>query len=216
MGWKIFTAFIKDTGFVEINEELVSSLGFKDFSFVEKTAFSEGCESGELFISNHNGNLLITNADLVWQFTKDEITKVEELFVKQFPKSEIFILNLGYGTYFALIENGIKIRVREVGDEVYQDRGKLLPEEEYLKTLELIDAEDLAEMKKELTDDEIENQYQSNLAYETAFELTKRYFGKRYDELELSEYEFKSHKFKNTLINSVSDYGKITEMQFVQ
>jgi hypothetical protein len=38
-------------------------------------------------------------------------------------------------------------------------------------------------MKEELSKEEFE-QHQSNLAFETAFELTKRFFGIRYDEFD--------------------------------
>ena len=32
MGWKIFVTFIKDAGNLEINDDLIKSLGFKDFA----------------------------------------------------------------------------------------------------------------------------------------------------------------------------------------
>ena len=146
MGWKIYTTFIKDVDYVEVNEELVQALGFKDFHYVEKTKFSFRPKIGELFISNHNGHLLIANADLIWQFTKPDLTKTETCFVSKFPTNDIISLSIGHGTYFAVIENGKKIRVREVGDEVYKDIGELLPEEKLIKIEELIDPDELAEM----------------------------------------------------------------------
>jgi len=216
MGWKIFTTFIKDTGEITINEELVKSLGFRDFIFVEETNFCESPEEGELYISNYKGNLLIANADLLWQFTKTQVSKTEELFTGRFPNHQIISVNLGYGTYFSVIDCAKKIRVREVGDAIYQDIGLPLPEEIYLLSQQLIDNDELIEMENELTEDEIKNQIQSVLAYETVFELTKRIFGKRYDELELSEYNIKSYKFQNFVIDSVNDYGVKAEMQFIK
>ncbi|MEW5677242.1 hypothetical protein ABGT15_13085 [Flavobacterium enshiense] len=214
MGWKIFVTFIKDAGNLEINDNLVKSLGFKDFQFIEKTNFNERPEIGELYVSKYNNHLLLANADLIWEFTKPTISRTEKTFIERFPDKEIFSLSLGYGTYFCLIENGKKIRLREVGDEIYQDIGELLPEEIYLKNENLFDENELEFMKNELTDEEFEQQYQSILAYETAFELTKRIFGKRYDELDIKDYEFESVKYRNFLIDNVQDYGIKAEMQF--
>lgn len=214
MGWKIFVTFIKDVGDIEINDHLIKSLGFKDFEFIEKTNFNESPETGELYVSKYNNHLLIANAELVWQFTKPITTKTERRFIEKFPNSDIFSLNLGYGTYFCLIENGRKIRLREVGDEIYQDFGELIPEEINLKPEDLFDKQEFEYMKEELKDEEFEKQHQSNLAFHTAFELTKRFFGKRYDELDLKDYEFESLKFRNFKIDNVQDYGLQTEMQF--
>ncbi|WP_147420899.1 hypothetical protein [Sphingobacterium siyangense] len=216
MGWKIFMTFIKDVGDVEINDDLIKSLGFKDFEFIEKTNFNERPEIGELYVSKYNNHLLIANADLIWQFTKPETSKTEKAFIEKFPYSDIFSLNLGYGTYFCLIENGKKIRLREVGDDIYQDFGELIPEEINLKSEDLFEEKELKFMKEELTTAAFEQQYQSCLAFETAFELTKRFFAKRYDELELTEYDFQSLKYRNFKIENVQDYGVITEMQFEQ
>lgn len=214
MGWKIFVTFIKNAGDIEINNGLIKSLGFKDFEFVEKTNFNERPKVGELYISKYKDHLLIANSDLIWQFTKPDTTKTERNFIERFPSSEIFSLNLGYGTYYCLIENGKKIRLREVGDEIYQDMGELIPEEINLKAEELFDEEELRFMKEELTREEFEQQYQSNLAYETAFELTKRFFGIRYDEFEIKDYIIESVKYRNFKIDDIQDYGIKAEMQF--
>lgn len=216
MSWKIYVTFIKDVGNIEVNDSLIKALGFKDFEFVEKTDFCERPEEGELYISKYKNHLLIANPDLVWQFTKPETSKTEINFIEVFPSSEIFALNLGYGTYFCFIENGKKIRVREVGDEIYQDFGELLPEEINAKANDLFDEEELKFMREELSDEEFKIQYQSNLAFETAFELTKRFFGIRYDEFEINDYEFESLKYKNYKIENIQDYGIKAEMQFEQ
>lgn len=214
MGWKIFVTFIKDVGNIELNDNLIKSLGFKDFEFIEKTNFSERPETGELYISKYNNHLLIANADLVWQFTKPETSKTETKFIEKFPNSDIFSVNLGYGTYYSLIENGKKIRLREVGDDIYQDFGELIPEEINLKFDDLFDEQELEFMKAELSEEEFEQQYQSNLAFHTVFEITKRFFGKRYDELDIKDYEFESLKYRNFKIDNVQDYGIKAEMQF--
>lgn len=216
MGWKIFVTFIKDAGNIEINDSFIKSLGFKDFEFIEKTNFNERPKIGELYVSKYNNHLLIANTDLIWQFTKPDTTKTERNFIEKFSTSDIFSLNLGYGTYYSLIENGKKIRLREVGDEIYQDFGELIPEEVNLKPEDLFNKEELGFMKEELSTEEFEQQYQSNLAFETAFELTKRFFGKRYDELDIQDYIFESVKYRNFQIDNVQDYGIKAEMQFEQ
>lgn len=216
MGWKIFVTFIKDVGDIEVNDSLIKFLGFKDFEFIGKADFSERPEEGELYVSKYKNHLLIANSDLIWQFTKPNTTKTERSFIEKFPSSDIFSLNLGYGTYYCLIENGMKIRLREVGDEIYQDFGELIPEEINLKLEDLFDAEQLMFMKEELSEEEFEQQYQSSLAYETAFELTKRFFGKRYDEFDIKDYQLESLKYRNFKIDNIQDYGVKAEMQFEQ
>lgn len=94
MGWNINVTFIKDVGDIEVNDNLIKLLGFRDFEFVEKTDFSERPEEGELYISKYKNHLLIANPDLVWQFTKPETSKTEMNFIEHFPSSEIFALNL--------------------------------------------------------------------------------------------------------------------------
>ncbi|WP_426473868.1 hypothetical protein [Chryseobacterium balustinum] len=123
-------------------------------------------------------------------------------------------MNLGYGTYYCLIESGNKIRLREVGDEIYQDVGELIPEELNLKSEDLFGDQELKFMKEELSSEEFEQQYQSNLAYETAFELTKRFFGIRYDEFKIKDYIFESIKYRNFQIDDIQDYGIKADMQF--
>lgn len=214
MGWKIFTAFIKGKNEIDINEDFIASIGFRGFKFIEETEFDFGPNIGELYVAKRNGNILISNADLIWQFTKPKTTKTEKLFLSTFPNSEVAIINLGYGSYFSVLENGKKVRTREVGDEVYLDIGELLPEEKSIKTEDLIHPEDLEEMKRDCTPEEIENEIQSNLAYETCFELTKRFFGKRFDELNAEDYKFPAFKFVNKDVEFEKDYGKKAELQF--
>ena len=64
--------------------------------------------------------------------------------------------------------------------------------------------------------EQIQNEIESEVTYDTAFELTKRIFGKRYDELEISEYDMRGLKFVNKAVASEKDYGKKSEMQFEQ
>ena len=216
MGWKIFTTFIKDSGQVEINEKLIESLGFRDFEKVGESEFNFGPKDGELYVSNYKGNLLIAHNNLNFEFAKEHQSKTEANFISKFPDSIIISISLGYILFYCVIEKGVKVRLRESGDEVYQDYGELLPEELYLKTQELIPAEDLEEMKEDLSEEEIEMEIQNTISYETVFELTKRIFEKRFDELELNEYKLSGFKFINKKIESESDYGKKAEMQFIQ
>ena len=138
MSWKIFTAFIKSKYEIDIDKNFIESIGFRGFEFTEETEFDFGPNIGELYVAKRNGNILISNADLIWQFTKPKTTKTEISFLSAFPESEVAIINLGYGSYFSVLENGKKIRTREVGDEVYLDIGELLPEEKSIKKEDLI------------------------------------------------------------------------------
>ncbi|MFD2588089.1 hypothetical protein ACFSQJ_14175 [Croceitalea marina] len=216
MGWNITATFIKNVGDIKINIELLESLGFRGFKLIGETDFNIGPEIGETHITKHKDNLIIANADLCWQFAKPEQSLTEKKFLENFPNSEIIQISIGHGLSYCIFQNGQKIRLREAGDEIYQDYGNPLPEEIIVRTQELISKEDLDEMREDLTEEEIQNQIESEVSYETAFELTKRIFGKRYDEFELSEYEMKGLKFVNKAVESERDYGKKAEIQFVQ
>ncbi|WP_028284038.1 hypothetical protein [Olleya marilimosa] len=216
MGWNITATFIKDIGEIEINIGLLESLGFRGFKFIGETDFNIGPEIGETYITNYKGNLIIANADLCWQFAKPIQSLTEKKFLEKFPDLEIIQISIGYGLSYCIFQNGEKIRLREAGDEIHQDFGNPLPEEIIVRTQELISKEDLYEMREDLSEKEIQDHIESEVTYETAFELTKRIFGKRYDELELSEYEIKGLKFVNQSIELEKDYGKKAEMQFVQ
>lgn len=214
MGWKIFTAFIKYNDDLVIDINFIESIGFRGFEFIEETNFNFEPNIGELYVANRNGIILISNTHLIWQFTKPEPTKTELSFISAFPKSEIAIINLGYGTYFCVLENGKKIRIREVGDEVYLDIGELLPEEKSIKSEELIHSDDLEKMKLNCTPKEIENEIQGSLAYETCFELTKRFLEKRLDELDLEDFKVSSFKFINRKVEFKKGQSKNIELQF--
>ncbi len=218
MGWNITATFIKDIGDLEINLELLNSLGFKDFQFAGETNFNIGPEFGETHITNYKGNLIIANSSLGWQFAKPTQTKTEKKFLEKFPSSEIIQVSIGHGLSYCIFKNGEKIRLREAGDEIYQDFGNPLPEEIEARNLDLISEEDLSEMREEfeMTEEQIQNEIESEVTYDTAFELTKRIFGKRYDELEISEYDMRGLKFVNKAVASEKDYGKKSEMQFEQ
>lgn len=71
-------------------------------------------------------------------------------------------------------------------------------------------------MREELSGEELKIQYQSNLAFETAFDLTKRFFGIRYDKFEINDYKFESLKYNNYKVENIQDYGIKAEMQFEQ
>ncbi len=214
MGWNITATFIKDIGDLEINLELLNSLGFKNFEFIGESDFNIGPEFGEAYITNYKGNLIIANESLGWQFAKPTQTKTEKKFLERFPNSEIIQVLIGHGLSYCVFQNGQKIRLREAGDEIYQDFGNPLPEEIETRKLELISKEDLEEMREELTEEEIQNQIELEVTYDTAFELTKRIFGKRYDELGISEYNMRGLKFVNKAVALEKNYSIKSEMQF--
>ncbi|MDO5968600.1 hypothetical protein Q4Q35_02160 [Flavivirga aquimarina] len=214
MGWNITATFIKDIGDLEINLELLNSLGFKGFELIGESDFNIGPEFGETHITNYKGNLIIANASLGWQFAKPTQTKTEKKFLERFPNSEIIQVLIGHGLSYCVFQNGQKIRLREAGDEIYQDFGNPLLEEIEARKLELISKDDLEEMREELTKEEIQNEIELEVTYNTAFELTKRIFGKRYDELGIPEYNMRGLKFVNKAVASEKKYSIKSEMQF--
>ena len=202
MGWKIYTTFIKIKEKIEINNDFVNSLGFKNFDFTEKTEFNFGPKIGELYIGIYKDYLMIAHSGLSFEFEQE--TKTESKIISIFPNSEIISIHIGYILSFCLFENGIKIRRKSVGDEIFENSGKLIEEELYWKSQELIEKTEL----DEFTEQEYQIELENRLAYETCFELTKRIFGKRFDEFNLNEYNHQGFKFVNKLIEKENRLGE--------
>ncbi len=203
MGWKIYTTFIKIQEKVEINNDFVRSLGFKDFGYDQKTDFIFGPEIGELYIGIHNDYLMIAHSDLSFEFEQESNTQTEFKILSKFPNSEIINIHIGYILSFCLFENGIKKRRKSVGDEIFENKGELIEEEIYWKSQELIDKTEL----DDFTEQEYQIELENRLTYETCFELTKRIFGKRFDEFDLNEYNHQGFKFVNKLIAKERHFG---------
>ena len=212
MSWKIYTTFIKIKEKVEINNDFVKSLGFKNFDFTEKTEFIFGPKIGELFIGVFKDYLMIAHSDLSFEFEQESKTATESKILSIFPNSEIINIHIGHILSFCLFENGIKIRRKSVGDEIFENAGELIKEELYWKNQELIDKEEL----DDFTEQEYQIELENRLTYETCFELTKRVFGKRFDEFNSDEYNHQGFKFVNKLIekeNSLGEKFKIKQFE---
>ena len=194
MGWKIYTTFIKIKEKVEINNDFVTSLGFKNFDFTEKTEFIFGPKIGELFIGVYEDYLMIAHSDLSFEFERE--SKTVSKFLSRFPNSEIINIHIGYILSFCLFENRIKIRRKSVGDEIFENTGELTKEELYWKKQELINKDEL----DDFTEKEYQIELEHRLTYETCFELTKKVFGKRFDEFNSDEYKHQGFKFVNKII----------------
>lgn len=215
MGWKIYTIFISDPGNVEINETFVSSLGLTGFQYVGEEEFNFGPKRGDLFIGKYNDHLLISNADLNFQFFKSEATKVEKLFIERFRNSEMAVLTSGNIYAYNIISKGVKVRVMEGGDEVYQNAGELLPEEIMLSNARLIPEEDLKFMREDLTEEEIAKEIAAVISGETVFELTKRYLGMRIDSAAMEYHKIRGVRFENKEAKTISKYPELEKAQFV-
>ncbi|MDC7997702.1 hypothetical protein [Gilvibacter sediminis] len=196
MGWKIYTTFIKTKEKVEINNAFVRSLGFLNFDLTEKTEFIFGPKLGELFIGVYKDYLMIAHSTLSFEFEQESKTKTESKILSVFPDAEIINLHIGHILSFCVFENGRKVRRKSVGDEIFENTGELIEEELYWKNQQLINKEELDEITKQEYQIELENR----LTYETCFELTKRVFGKRFDELDTEEYNHHGFKFVNKLM----------------
>ncbi len=218
MGWKIYVVAVLNVGSVDIDSSLLESMGFQGFEYVENSTFDFNPKSGETFVANYNGNLLIANQDFGFEFAKTFQTEMEKTLLRRFPQSEIIQVTISYINSYSVFVNGKKTRLREAGDEIYQDFGVPLPEEIKLRGQTLITEEDLNIMRKEedMSDIEIEEQIEFAVTYETAFELTRRIFGKRLDEFDKEEYNFEGARFKNPLVELEKDYGKKSQIQFKQ
>jgi hypothetical protein len=216
MGWKIYSIFITHPGSVSLDEQFLNSLGIVNYKFKEESQFNFAPNQGELFLAKFNGNLIIANPDLNFQFFKKNPTEVQKRILETFSNSEVTVITTGYIYAYAIFKNKIKIRLKEGGDKVYQDFGSELPEELKLQKMQLISQEELEEMKEELSEKEIGEIIKTNISEETVFELTARYLGARIDSSTIKYDEIRGLKFENEQAKKKVSSPEIDDVQFIK
>ena len=143
--------------FVEKKQELnlsqfLSKIGFEGFNPQNKVGIWETSKPETLYVGEHNGYFIFAEQSLPSGFYKEKPSKLEKLFINEFPNSEIsaYVLNESVGIFgFSIIKNGERIRIKLGGDgEMYIDIGEKLPIELLLINENLFQEEELEEMKE--------------------------------------------------------------------
>ena len=139
MGWNTSLIIIENIENYSNETELLKSLGFENIDQKENTTFDEilNPKDRQIGIGYYNGNLIICDGYLLTTKSLDEsenlnLADYEKSLVKIFPKSEIVTVSCVSAVNFhgySLIQNGEKIRLKYVAEEMKHEFGNLFEEE---------------------------------------------------------------------------------------
>lgn len=143
-------------------EQALSALELSRYIVDEEVELVDSNKPKTLFIGNYRGNLIIVHPELPFDFFHNESTNTEKIFIKAFPNSEIAALienSTVHSFGYALIDNGLRVRMKDGGDEeIYNDIGPLIPEEIEVTGKDIfaeLTEEDLEEMREDMSEEEI-------------------------------------------------------------
>jgi len=185
------------------NPERADQLAAKlpgDFAFVGSSTFEEGAypSNGNLYIGAYVDSLILGHMDFGSSCFEGDVPAVIHTVAAFLPRSTILALQLHsvvnlYG--YALFENGQLIRRRagSADDGVFLDSGEPVAEEQPLFAMATINS-DGEQVWPETYDGVVEEMDHSSMGEEFVFEISKRFFGERFDEfdhdsLPMSEYQ---------------------------
>lgn len=172
-----------------------------DFELFGSSTFEEGAypRNGNLYIGAYDQVLIVGHLDMANSCFQGTVPPVVSVLHELMPSATVAafelhsVVNL-YG--YALFRKNELIRARagSADDGVFLDIGELLPEEQELFAKSTINA-DGDQVWQEDFDGVTEEFDHSSMGEEFVFEITKRYFGERFDSFdhfELPMTEFKS------------------------
>ena len=178
--------------------ETLTKLDLTGYQPAGEANFLQINKSGDLFIGTYKDKLIIADGGLTHGFFSTEPSDIEKRFVAAFPSSEIAALaenstveEFGY----TIIDKGQRIRVKHGCDgEIYTDIGELLPEEQAILAGHIFDPEELAEMREDMDEDEVQNMITFEASWRTPAEISKRYFGDIIDNLDTDAIKLTRYK----------------------
>jgi hypothetical protein len=207
MGWKISAIIIKNP--IEIEPiQLVTNLGFQTIKETESQLFETAMypDDNHIYIGKYNGNLILCEGELTFDFFDKKNSKIENRLFEIFPNSEICSVVLhSYNNLwgYSISENGIKKRIRFGASEdgTIEDLGNPLEEE-----LDLLSKSSLNEDGERIyTFEDSEDKYTEDQVGENfVFAICKRYFDKDLDEVDdlLFETEMTGFTFGKSTLKS--------------
>lgn len=151
MAANFYFVFVEKKQEFNLNQFL-NKIGFEGFNPQNKVEIWRTSKPKTLYLGEYNNHFIFAEQGLPFEFFKEKPSKIEKLFVDEFPNSEIsaYVLNESVGMFgFSIIKNGKRMRVKNGGDgEMYIDIGEKLPIELSLINENLFYAEELEGMRK--------------------------------------------------------------------
>jgi hypothetical protein len=191
MGWKIYLIAITNAGNVNTTD-VPKKLGLDNLKPTKEINIHDAQYEQGIFIGKNGDKIFIVCSDLVFKFYDKTPSDFEKKISAAFPNSEISVITINqtsdlYG--YSVIKNGKRLRVKSGADlELYVDYGDKLPEEIEISKEKLFDDDELQEMQEDYSKDELQKVLDQEISFRTTFRLTKRYFGKQFDQTG-SDYE---------------------------
>lgn len=198
MGWKIYLIVITNAANVNTTD-VPKKLGFDNLKPTKEINIHNAQYENGISIGKYADKIFIVSSDLVFKFYDKTPSEFERKISSEFPNSEVVVITINqtsdlYG--YNIIKNGKRQRTKSGADlELYVDYGEKLPEEIEISKEKLFDDDELKEMKQDYSKDELNKVIDQEISFRTTFRLTKRYFGKEFDQ-------------------TGSDYEKITVTKF--
>ena len=197
MSWKIYLIIINNAANIN-TADIPQKIGLDNVKPTKEISIHEAQYAKGTSIGKFGDKIFIVSQDLVFKFYDKTPSDFEKKICEACPNSEIAILTLNgtvdlYG--YNIIKNGKRQRVKSGADlDLYIDYGEQLPEEISISKEKIFDEEELKEIKADNSKEQVKKILDQEISIRTTFRLTKRYFGKQFDEVG-SDYE----KIKVTL-----------------
>lgn len=191
MSWKIYLIIINNAANIN-TADIPQKLGLGNAKPTKEISLHEAQYAKGTSVGKFGDKIFIVSQDLVFNFYDKVPSEFEKGICEAFPHSEIAILTLNgtvdlYG--YNIINNGKRQRVKSGADlDLYVDYGNPLPEEIALSKEKIFDDEELKEIKADNSNEQVKKILDQEISIRTTFRLTKRYFGKPFDEVG-SDYE---------------------------
>ena len=185
MGWKIYLIAITNAANIHM-ADVPKKLGLDNLKPTKEINIHEAQYERGISIGKYGDKIFIISSDLVFKFYDKKPSDLEKKLSAEFPNSEIAVIAINqtsdlYG--YSIIKNGKRQRTKSGADlELYVDYGDKLPEEIEISKEKLFDDEGLKEMKEDYSKGELKKVLEQEISFRTTFRLTKRYFGKQFDE----------------------------------
>ena len=191
MSWKIYLIIISNANNINTSD-VPKKIGLDNLKPTKEISIHDAQYAKGTSIGKFGDKIFIVSQDLVFKFYDKTQSEFEKRICDSFPNSEIAILTLNgtvdlYG--YNIIKDGKRQRVKSGADlELYVDYGAKLPEEIALSKEKIFDDEELKDIKGDNLKEDVKKIIDQEISIRTTFRLTKRYFGKQFDETG-SDYE---------------------------
>lgn len=220
MGWKTSIIIASQRSSTRLASEAIHDATFADrialalpgnFSFVGKATFEAGAypSNGNLYIGAYSDAIIIGHIDFAGSCFSGRVPPIIKSIETILPNATSLALQLHsvvnlYG--YALFENQTLIRGRagSADDGVFLDLGEPIAEEQAFFAKSVTN-EDGEQVWCEEYDGDVEELDHSCMGEEFVFEVSRRFFGERFDSfdhdrLEMSEYRTKAKPLWHRLL----------------